>query len=195
MRFPSGGPGPQFSSGKGKTDVNFVYTISIPREDGRWVPSGYSVSGHVIIEGGTNSNEQNSSELQCSVDKTDQNAPARHFDCLTSTFSRPTDRNPEPRWEVTAGTIPSGIPAPTSLATPSLTGSATAEWVTPAVSTTRSTIQNWAMIGSTAADWDPVTNGQFGGKLKKIKDAYVTARRRSNPCGRAQVCSEELFYS
>ncbi len=104
--FLPSGPGPQGVVGQFKTEVSFVYAIAVSGADGSSVPSGYSVSGHVTLSTASGSN----GELQCSVDKTDPNAPPRQFSCLTSTFSGLSDPNPEPRWMVTAGTIPAGDP-------------------------------------------------------------------------------------
>jgi hypothetical protein len=42
-------------------------------------------------------------------------------------------------------------------------------------------IYNWAMTGSTPADWDPVTGGRFGNQLKQIKDGYVVMTMGANP--------------
>jgi hypothetical protein len=245
--FLPSGPGPQGVVGQFKTEVSFVYTIAITGADGSSVPSGYSVSGHVTVSAASGSN----GELQCSVDKTDPNAPPRQFSCLTSTFSGLSYPNPEPRWTVTAGTIPAGDPrvyflgdsvtagfgycgtegGPDSAdiacganqpfandwtGTNSLqacsppstindrcsnnndagTPWAAGPWfnqpgaptvaysyviakkqstVDPAI------IENWAITGSTPADWDPVTNGRFGAQLKKIKNATVVMTLGANP--------------
>jgi hypothetical protein len=42
-------------------------------------------------------------------------------------------------------------------------------------------IYNWAMTGSTPADWDPMTGGRFGNQLKQIKDGYVVMTMGANP--------------
>jgi hypothetical protein len=104
--FLPSGPGPQGVSGQFKTEVSFAYTIEISGTNGAWVPSGYSVSGHVSVSAASGS----TGELQCSVDKTVPDAPPLQFSCLTSTFSGLNNPNPEPRWTVTAGTIPAGDP-------------------------------------------------------------------------------------
>ena len=239
--------GPQGVSGQFKTEVSFVYTIAIPGADGSWVPSGYSVSGHVTTAPATGS----PGELQCSVDKTVPDAPALQFSCLTSTFSGLSDPNLEPRWTVTDGTVPAGDPRvyflgdsvtagfgycgteggpDSSDITCGVNQSFDNDWTgtnslqacsppTPVndrcsnnndagipwaagpwsngpgaptvaysyvIAKKQSTvdpavIENWAVTGSTPADWDPVTNGRFGTQLEKIKNATVVMTLGANP--------------
>ncbi len=236
--------GPTGFSGQFKTAVSFVYTISIPGADGSWVPSGYSVSGHVTTAPATGS----PGELQCSVDKTVPDAPPLQFSCLTSTFSGLNEPNLEPRWTVTAGTIPAGEPRVYFLGdsvtagfgycgtegeplktcgvnqsfdndwkgTNSLEACSPPATINDRCSNNNDTgmpwvagpwfdqpgaptvaysyviakrqstvdpaaIENWAVTGSTPADWDPVTNGRFGPQLKKIKNATVVMTLGANP--------------
>ena len=213
------------------------------------MPSGYSVSGHVIVS--PPGNLVTRGDLQCSVDKTDSAAPPRQFSCLTSTFSALDDPNPEPRWTVTAGTIPAGDPRVYFLGdsvtagfgycghegggdssditcgvnqsfdndwtgtnsldvchppdpindrcsnnndagTPWDAGPWTNEPGTPTVAypyviakkqstVDPAAIEDWAVTGSTPADWDPATNGRYGAQLKKIKNAYVVMTLGANP--------------
>jgi hypothetical protein len=42
-------------------------------------------------------------------------------------------------------------------------------------------VYDWAMTGSTPADWDPVTGGAFANQTKKIKDSYVVMTLGANP--------------
>ena len=41
-------------------------------------------------------------------------------------------------------------------------------------------IEDWAMTGSTPADWDP-SGGRFGGQLTKIKNSFVVMTSGANP--------------
>ena len=42
-------------------------------------------------------------------------------------------------------------------------------------------VYDWAMTGSTPADWDPVTGGAFANQTKSIKDSYVVMTLGANP--------------
>lgn len=42
-------------------------------------------------------------------------------------------------------------------------------------------VEDWAVTSSTPANWDPVTNGAFGDRLKTIKNSYVVMTLGANP--------------
>ncbi|HVX21446.1 MAG TPA: hypothetical protein VHB02_08860 [Acidimicrobiales bacterium] len=42
-------------------------------------------------------------------------------------------------------------------------------------------VEDWAMTGSTPANWDPMTGGAFGNQLAQIKNAYVVMTLGGNP--------------
>jgi hypothetical protein len=42
-------------------------------------------------------------------------------------------------------------------------------------------VYDWAVTGSTPADWDPVTRGAFGNQTKTITDSYVVMTLGANP--------------